>query len=147
MLPDGGVRWMRSGILMMRALSGIRWQAHLIISLKRFQNKTIKLTLYAVLRYCFYFYIFHIHLCFVHLFLRFYRGTFYKDYIFWVKKSELQIWSLQTSIFQRIPTRDYVFVFLVHHRPIEHVQKHLFPWSKTVVLVLATRIVRKTKSL
>ncbi len=64
-----------------------------------------------------------------------------------VKESELQIWSSQTSRFQRNPARDYVFVFLWHHRSIEHVQKHLFPWSKIVGLVLAARMVRKTKSL
>jgi hypothetical protein len=37
-----------------------------------------------------------------------------------VKKSELQIWSLQISNFERIPARNCMLTFLEHHQSNQH---------------------------
>ncbi len=37
-----------------------------------------------------------------------------------VKKSELEIWSLQIRSFQRIPARNCVLVLLEHHQSTQH---------------------------
>jgi hypothetical protein len=39
---------------------------------------------------------------------------------YWVKKGELQIWSLQSSYFQQMLARNRVLVFIERHQLTQH---------------------------